>query len=89
MSSTQLVPDVTVATLVAPLGVNPDVVERWTSYLVTPTLSVDAVQLSVTLPIAPVAVTPVGAVGAMVSTEFDSGSIGAMDGTPWSLIRKR
>jgi hypothetical protein len=62
---------------VAP-GAKPEVVERYTSYLTTPTLSVDAFHVSVAvLPETPTA-RPVGADGAVVSgttalTSFDVG----------------
>jgi hypothetical protein len=61
------VPLLTVPTRLPAPGVNPLAVDRYTLYFVTPTLSVDAVQPSVTLPSAPVAVTFDGAVGACVS----------------------
>jgi hypothetical protein len=69
-------------------GVKPELVERWTLYFVTATLSVDAVQLSVTLPVAPTALRPVGALGATVSSLVSIGSIAATDGTPLPLRRK-
>ena len=51
----------------AALGVNPEVVARWTLYRVTAMLSVAAVQLSDTvLPETP-AVSPLGAVGGVPS----------------------
>src|SRR5215213_9606202 len=49
-------------------GVKPDVVARCTRYSVTPTLSVEADQLSWAALIAPVAVNEPGAVGAALST---------------------
>ncbi len=62
----------------AALGVKPGLVERWTLYWVTPTLSVAAPQFSVAWPVPGVAVRDPGAVGGEVS----GGTAGGV--TPWS-----
>ena len=57
----------TLAILFAALAVKPTVVPRWTEYPVTPTLSVDAVQVSDMDPPVAVAASAVGAVGGVES----------------------
>ena len=55
------------ATRFAAEGVKPAVVERWTLYRVTPTLSVAAPHASATWPSPPVAVSVPGALGGVAS----------------------
>src|SRR3954453_6662461 len=71
------------------LGVKPEVWERWTLYLATPTLSVDADQARMALPMLVVAARPAGAVGGWLSS-LGAGkrTMAATDGTPLLSTRK-
>jgi hypothetical protein len=72
----------------AALGVKPEVVDRWTRYSSTPTLSEAALQLRPAPSVCGVAARPVGALGAVVSAAESTLTIWPVDGTPWSSTRK-
>src|SRR5829696_7424447 len=69
-------------------GVKPAVVERYTRYSVTPTLSEDAAQSSLAPSGRAVAVSEAGAEGAVTSPVASTRTIWPMDGTPLSSTRK-
>ena len=78
-----MVPVATVATRLAALGVKFAVVERWTRYSPTPTLSVEADHASrCELALRRVTESPVGALGACVSVICSTLTIWPTDGTP-------